>query len=298
MTTGTQSAIQQDEDAGQRQLQEQMLEARMERIDRKILVLSGKGGVGKSTVAVNLAVSLARSGLKVGLLDVDLHGPSIPKMLGLEGKQLSPSADGSIEPIQVSENLSVVSVGLLLKSLEDPIIWRGPMKYSVIRQFLAEVNWGRLDCLVIDSPPGTGDEPLAVAQMSGQGAWAVVVTTPQEVALADVRRSISFCYRMMLPIAGLVENMSGMVCTKCGEIVPLFGSGGGEALASATKVNFLGRIPLSSNVAASGDRGQPLATADEAADPAAQAFAQMVENLRGRLNLKLPTAADAPKPRT
>ena len=258
-----------DESAGERELQEQMLQSRMDGIKCKLLVLSGKGGVGKSTVAANLAVSLARSGLKVGLLDVDLHGPSIPKMLGLDDRRLAPAADGSIEPIRVMENLAVVSVGLLLESRETPVIWRGPMKYSVIRQFLSEVSWGQLDCLVVDSPPGTGDEPLAVAQMVGLGAWAVVVTTPQEVALADVRRSISFCNQVMLPIAGLVENMSGLACTKCGEVIPLFGSGGGEALAGSMKVAFLGRIPLSAAVVASGDSGRPVL--GEAGDDAATA---------------------------
>lgn len=281
-----------DEDAGQRELEEQKLQASMEGVGRKLLVLSGKGGVGKSTVAVNLAVSLARSGFKVGLLDVDLHGPSIPKMLSLEGKRLGSTASGTIEPIRLTENLSVVSVGLLLGSLDDPVIWRGPMKHGVIRQFLADVTWGKLDYLVIDSPPGTGDEPLSVAQMAGQGAWAVVVTTPQEVALADVRRSINFCHRMMLPIAGLVENMSGLVCPKCGEVIQLFGSGGGESLATSMKVAFLGRVPLSPAVVTSGDSGQPIlgATSD---DPAARAFQQVAEAVTRRVGLPLERSAGA-----
>jgi len=266
----------QNVDESQRQQEELELQARMERVGRKILVLSGKGGVGKSTVAVNLAVALALSGRKVGLLDVDLHGPSIPKMLGLEGRRLEPSADGDIEPIQVMENLGVVSVGLLLDSRDDAVIWRGPLKHGVIRQFLGNVAWGSLDYLVIDSPPGTGDEPLSVAQMAGQGAWAVVVTTPQEVALADVRRSISFCRRVMLPVAGLVENMSGLVCPKCSEVIPLFGTGGGEALAKSMNVPFLGRVPLSPGVVVSGDAGRPILR-QPSDDPAGQAFQQVAD---------------------
>ena len=269
-----------------------MLQTRMEGVGRKLLVLSGKGGVGKSTVAVNLAVSLAQSGRKVGLLDVDLHGPSIPKMLGLEGRRLGSTTDGGIEPIQVMENLAVVSVGLLLDSLDDAVIWRGPMKHGVIRQFLADVAWGKLDYLVIDSPPGTGDEPLSVAQMAGQGAWAVVVTTPQQVALADVRRSISFCHRVMLPIAGLVENMSGLVCPRCGEVIQLFGSGGGEALATAMKVPFLGRVPLSPAVVTSGDAGRPV-LGGPSDDPAARAFQQVAEAVVCRVGLPLEPSVDA-----
>ncbi|MFP4053825.1 MAG: P-loop NTPase, partial [Phycisphaerae bacterium] len=202
-------------DISRQELEELELQTRMERIGRKLLVLSGKGGVGKSTVAVNLALSLARAARKVGLLDVDLHGPSVPKILGLADRRIGPSPTGAIEPIRVTDNLSVVSVGMLLDSHTDAVIWRGPMKYSVIRQFLKDVEWGELDCLVIDSPPGTGDEPLAVAQMVGSGGQAVLVTTPQEVALADVRRSVSFCRTLGLPVAGIVENMSGLICPHC-----------------------------------------------------------------------------------
>jgi Mrp family chromosome partitioning ATPase/predicted Fe-Mo cluster-binding NifX family protein len=248
----------------------------MERIGRKILVLSGKGGVGKSTVAANLAVSLAAVGRTVGLLDVDLHGPSIPKILGLEGQRLGPDASGGISPIQMSANLSVVSVGLMLDSAKDAVIWRGPMKYNVIRQFLKDVQWGRLDYLVIDSPPGTGDEPLAVAQLVGKGAWAVVVTTPQDVAIADVRRSVSFCRTLHLRVVGIVENMSGLVCPHCGRQVDLFKTGGGEELAAEMNVPFLGRIPLDPRIVASGDSGRPFV--ESVADsPAAQAFAAAVE---------------------
>ena len=259
----------------ERELEAIELRARMDRVGRKILVLSGKGGVGKSTVAANLAASLAAAGKKVGLLDVDLHGPSIPKILGLDGERIAVNPDGDIAPIQVAENLWVVSVGLLLDSANDAVIWRGPMKYNVIRQFLKDVAWGRLDYLVIDSPPGTGDEPLAVVQLVGEGAWAIVVTTPQDLAVADVRRSVSFCRTLSLHVAGIVENMSGLVCPHCGQVVELFKTGGGEKLAAETGVPFLGRIPLDPQIVVSGDAGRPfvLAFADS---PAAKAFASVV----------------------
>jgi len=263
-------------DESQRELENLELQTRMERIGRKILVLSGKGGVGKSTVAANLAVSLSQAGKKVGLLDVDLHGPSIPKILGLDGQRIAANAVGDISPIQVSENLSVVSVGLLLNSTTDAVIWRGPMKYNVIRQFLKDVDWGRLDYLVIDSPPGTGDEPLAVAQMVGPGAWAVVVTTPQDVAIADVRRSVSFCKTLNLRVVGIVENMSGLICPHCGVEVDLFKVGGGEKLAIEMGVPFLGRIPLDPQIVASGDSGKPFVQSF-ADSPATKAFASVIE---------------------
>ncbi len=263
-------------DESQRQMEELELATRMERIARKFLVLSGKGGVGKSTVAANLAASLAAAGKKVGLLDVDLHGPSIPRMIGLAGQRITASPDGGIEPVRLSENLSVVSVGMMLASHTDAVIWRGPMKYSVIRQFLKDVAWGQLDCLVIDSPPGTGDEPLSVAQLVGQGAEAIVVTTPQQVAIEDVRRSVSFCGQLNIPVAGIIENMSGLVCPHCNEPVDLFGCGGGQALAEQTGVPFLGRIPLDPRIALCGDGGTPFAT-DDPDSPAARAFAAAIQ---------------------
>jgi ATP-binding protein involved in chromosome partitioning len=267
-----------DVDNSQRELEERRLQSRMECIDRKILVLSGKGGVGKSTVAANLAISLACAGKKVGLLDVDLHGPSIPSILGLDGQRFGADAAGGIAPIQVRENLSVVSMGMLLSSATDAVIWRGPMKDNVIRQFLRDVDWGCLDYLVIDSPPGTGDEPLSVAQMVGQGAWAVVVTTPQDVAIADVRRSVSFCKTLGLRVAGIVENMSSLACPHCGEQVDLFGTGGGERLALEMGVPFLGRIPFDPEIVVSGDAGKPFVHyfADS---HAARAFACVIDSI-------------------
>ena len=263
-------------DASQREQDELELTTRMERICRKLLVLSGKGGVGKSTVAANLAMSLARAGKKVGLLDVDLHGPSIARILGLEGQRLGGDGSGVISPFQVHENLVVVSVAGFLESPSAAVIWRGPMKYNVIRQFLKDVEWGELDFLVIDSPPGTGDEPLAVAQMVGKGASAVVVTTPQEVAIADVRRSVSFCKTLGLEIAGIIENMSGLICPHCAGHVDLFKSGGGERLANEMGVHFLGKIPLDPEIVASGDAGSPFVQSC-ADSPAAQAFAVAIK---------------------
>ncbi len=271
-----------------RELQERRLRAGMARIGRKILVLSGKGGVGKSTVAANLATALARAGRKVGLLDVDLHGPSIPKLMGLEGRRLGPDPTGGAVPILVGGNLSVVSVAMLLDGADDAVIWRGPLKHNVIRQFLSDVSWGELDCLVVDSPPGTGDEPLSVAKLVGDGAEAVVVTTPQDVAISDVRRCITFCRTLALPVAGIIENMSGLVCPHCGRTVDLFGAGGGEALAAETGVAFLGRIPLDPQIVLSGDRGASFVEAHPDS-PAAEAFAAVIRPI-----LSAPGAVDAP----
>nr|HPJ72572.1 Mrp/NBP35 family ATP-binding protein [bacterium] len=227
-----------EDDLG-RQLDEIELQGRMRRIGRKFLIMSGKGGVGKSTFAVNLATALVREGARVGLLDVDLHGPSIPGLLGLEGKRLRPDGCGEIRPLLTPEGLEVVSLGLILQGTGEAVIWRGPLKYKAIHQFLKDVAWGSLDYLVIDSPPGTGDEPLSIAQLAGPGTEAVLVTTPQERALDDVRRSVSFCRMLHLPAAGIVENMSGLVCPHCGVDIDLFKRGGGEKLAAETGVPFL-----------------------------------------------------------
>lgn len=257
---------------------QQALTARLSRIGHKLLVLSGKGGVGKSTVAVNLATQLAEAGYRVGLLDVDLHGPSVPTLLGLQGQRLAMEVDGMIAPIRLTERLSVVSIGLLLERDTDAVIWRGPRKYGVIQQFLKDVLWGDLDYLVVDCPPGTGDEPLAVAQLIGHGARAVLVTTPQAVAVNDVRRSVSFCHTLNLPIVGIIENMSGLVCPHCGDIVEVFKTGGGEQLALDMAVAFLGRIPLDPGVTASGDSGQPF-TRESMDNPTARALLHIVNQV-------------------
>jgi Mrp family chromosome partitioning ATPase len=216
--------------------------------------MSGKGGVGKSSVTVNLALALAKKGFKVGIMDVDIHGPDIPRMLGVNNEMLGVNAERKLTPLHYSENLSAVSIESLSASKDDAIIWRGPVKHSVIRQFIADVEWGNLDFLLIDSPPGTGDEPLSVAQMIPE-ASAIIVTTPQEVSLADVRKSINFCKTVKMNIFGLIENMSGFHCPHCGEAIDMFGSGGGEKTAKDFDIHFLGRIPFDPKVVACGDSG-------------------------------------------
>lgn len=263
-------------DSASKQEEERRLHERMEQIRRKLIVLSGKGGVGKSTVAANLAAALAADHFKVGLLDVDIHGPSIPRLMGLEGTPLG--TDGtSLLPVMVSENLAVMSIGFLLAKRSDAVIWRGPLKFGVIRQFLSDVAWGQLDFLVIDCPPGTGDEPLSVAQLVGRAAWGVIVTTPQELAVSDVRRCITFCQQVGLPVAGIVENMSGFVCPQCGVSLNLFGKGGGEGLAREMGVSFLGCIPIDPGIVCGGDNGKPFAT--DPSGPAAGAFSEIVRRI-------------------
>ena len=225
----------------------------LQKIKNKFIVMSGKGGVGKTSVSVNLSIALASKGYKVGIMDVDLHGPDIPRMLGLEG-MLALNQNQKLAPMSYSENLQAVSVESLTQNKDDAIIWRGPIKHSAIRQFIADVEWGELDFLIIDSPPGTGDEPLSVAQTIPD-ASAIIVTTPQEVALADIRKSINFCKTVKMEIFGLVENMSGFTCPNCGEKIDLFGTGGGKRTAEAMGVTFLGKIPFDLNVVACGDTG-------------------------------------------
>jgi ATP-binding protein involved in chromosome partitioning len=240
----------------QMQAEQQEIRNRVKQIKHQILILSGKGGVGKSTVAVNLATGLALSDKRVGLLDIDIHGPSIPKILNLEGRTIQAAGD-VILPIEMAENLKVMSIGFLLRQSSDAVIWRGPMKYQMIKQFLKDVQWGNLDFLIVDSPPGTGDEPLSVVQLLENPDGAVIVTTPQEVALSDVRKCITFCRNLNLPVLGVVENMSGFVCPKCGERTDLFKSGGGEIMANEMHVPFLGRIPIDPQIVQACDSGKP-----------------------------------------
>ena len=232
---------------------DQLAKQALTKIRHKFLVMSGKGGVGKTSVSVNLSIALANEGYRVGLMDVDIHGPDIPRMLGFKG-MLDVGPDRKIQPIPVSKNLAAVSMESLMQDKDSAVIWRGPMKHSAIRQFIGDVNWGNLDFLIIDAPPGTGDEPLTVAQLI-KDAQAVIVTTPQEVALADVRKSINFCKTVKMKIYGLIENMSGYTCPHCGKAVDIFGNGGGERTARLTHVNFLGKIPLDPKMVQCGDSG-------------------------------------------
>ncbi len=233
--------------------QEAKVKSSLDRIKHKFIVMSGKGGVGKTSSSVNLSIALANQGYKVGIMDVDLHGPDVPRMLGLQGL-LDIGPNKKLAPASYSENLKAVSIESLTPGKDDAIIWRGPIKYSAIQQFIGDVEWGELDFLIIDSPPGTGDEPLTVAQTI-QDARAIIVTTPQEVALADVRKSISFCKTVNMEIFGIIENMSGFPCPHCGETIELFRSGGGEKTALAADLPFLGRIPFDPNVVLCGDNG-------------------------------------------
>lgn len=232
---------------------ERKLRQHLSRIRRKIVVLSGKGGVGKSTVAVNMAVALMQSGKRVGLLDVDIHGPSVPTMLGLEGKTVQ-GTEGNILPVSLGE-LKVMSIGFFLRSQDDAVIWRGPLKMGIIKQFLKDVAWRDLDFLIIDSPPGTGDEPLSVIQLLGKVDGAIIVTTPQKVAAVDVRKSVSFCRQLGAPIIGIVENMSGFACPHCGEVTEVFSSGAGRSISEEMHVPFLGSIPMDPKIVESSDSG-------------------------------------------
>jgi Mrp family chromosome partitioning ATPase len=252
------------------------------RIKHKIVVMSGKGGVGKSTVAVSLALTLADQGYKVGVMDVDIHGPDVAKLLGVEDGQLESTGE-MIIPVRVNENLSAISMAFLLEDRDTPIVWRGPMKMSAIKQFLGDVAWGDLDYLVIDLPPGTGDEPLTVAQMIPDGAWAVIVTTPQDLALLDSRKAIRFAEALKMNIAGVVENMAGLKCPHCEETIDLFKIGGGEAAAKEMGVNFLGRIPIDPHMVKMGDLGQPYVV-NEPDEPAPKAFAQITLNLEQQVS--------------
>jgi Mrp family chromosome partitioning ATPase len=248
---------------------------RMCRIKRKLIVLSGKGGVGKSTVAVNLAVSLALKGKSVGLLDVDIHGPNVPKMLGV-GTQNLRTQSNTIYPLEVGNGLRVISIGFLVPSEDEAVVWRGPMKMIVIKQFLKDVEWGDLDYLIVDSPPGTGDEPLSVCQLIEGLDGAIVITTPQDLALSDVRRSIRFCRLLKVPVIGVIENMSWFVCPHCGQRTDLFKSGGGRKMADLVGVPFLGEVPFDPGIVRASDDGRPYIRSFSQSE-AAKAFEKIVQ---------------------
>jgi ATP-binding protein involved in chromosome partitioning len=222
-----------------------------------ILVLSGKGGVGKTTVSVNLAFALANHGKNVGLLDLDFHGPNVPKMLGIEGKRAVVYGN-AIEPVHVTGNLAIMSMAFLLRDTNTPVIWRGPVKIRAIQQFLAEVHWGSLDYLVVDLPPGTGDEALTIAQLAPNVKGAVIVTTPQDVAVMDAIKAAKFMEKIEVPVIGVIENMSGMICPHCKETIDLFSRGGGKKAAEELGVPYLGAIPLDPDMVKAGDEGRPI----------------------------------------
>jgi len=247
------------------------------KIKNKFIIMSGKGGVGKTSVSVNLAIALANKGYQVGLMDVDIHGPDVPKMLGLNQRAMI-TENEKLKPVHYSENLGVISIESLSQNRDEALIWRGPMKFKVIQQFIGDVEWGDLDFLLIDAPPGTGDEPLTVCQTITE-AKAIIVTTPQEVALADVRKSINFCKAINIGIFGIVENMSGFSCPHCNQSISLFGpSGGGEKTALLTQIESLGTIPFDLKMVVCGDLGTSFQKA-YADSEVAQAFVGIADKM-------------------
>jgi len=228
-----------------------------EHIKHTIMVISGKGGVGKSTVSANLAYALNSFGKDVGLVDADIHGPTIPKLLGMEDVKLNSTPEGKILPAIVPPGLKVISMAFLVPDSDAPIIWRGPMKYNAIKQFLQDAQWGDIEYLIVDLPPGTGDESISIAQLTGADG-SIIVTTPQSVALLNSRKAVGFAQKMNVPIIGIIENMSGFICPHCGERVDIFGAGGGERTAEEFGLPFLGRIPLDKKICDGGEAGRPM----------------------------------------
>ncbi|MCK4458867.1 MAG: Mrp/NBP35 family ATP-binding protein [Methanosarcinales archaeon] len=268
---------------GQDMGQDNRLKERMANVKHKILVMSGKGGVGKTTVAINLALTLATKGYEVGVMDADIHGPNVPKMLGIEDLRPDVAEDG-ISPVLVPPRLKVMSLAFLLESKDTPVVWRGPLKMGAIKQFISDVFWGNLDYLIVDLPPGTGDEPLSVAQLIPDIDGAIIVTTPQDVALLDSRKSVSFARAIGMPIIGIIENMSGFKCPNCGEVIDLFKIGGGEHSAADMDVPFLGRIPIEPKIVESGDSGIPFVLEHES--EAADAFEAIVDRVKEMVEVK------------
>lgn len=264
--------------------QERLLKIRMEKIRHKVAVISGKGGVGKSTVTVNLAIAFAMNGYRVGILDADIHGPSIPKMLGLSGNRLEVGPPG-VFPAIGPFGIRVVSIDFLLPNEESPVIWRGPLKMAAIRQFLSDIVWGELDLLLIDLPPGTGDEPLSIAQLLPDMDGVIIVTIPSEVSQLVVKKAVNFARTLGLPIIGIIENMSGFLCPNCGARIDIFQSGGGERMAKEMSVPFLGRIPIDPRVCEDSDRGKPFIVECKNS-PSSKAFMEIFKKIEDFLNQK------------
>jgi ATP-binding protein involved in chromosome partitioning len=261
--------------------EQQRLKDRMGKIKHKIAVISGKGGVGKSTITVNLAAAFAQKGKKVGVLDADIHGPSVPKLLGLEGRQVKTGPPG-VFPVEGPLGMKVMSIDFFL-SEQMPTIWRGPLKMRAIRQFLSDIVWGELDFLFIDLPPGTGDEPLSIAQLLPEIDGVVIVTMPSQLSSSIVKKAITFAQRLNMPIIGVVENMSGFVCPYCGEKTEIFQSGGGKDMAQQVDVTFLGSIPIDPKVGVDSDKGTPFVLSQKNS-AATVAFMEVVEKVEDYLN--------------
>ena len=267
----------------QKAKQQKLIEEKMANVKHKIAIISGKGGVGKSLVTVNLAAALAAKGRKgkVGILDADLTGPCVPKMMGLKGHKMELGPAG-IMPARGPEDIAVVSMDFLLPGDDSPVIWRGPLKMGAIRQFLGEVAWGDLDYLLIDLPPGTGDESLSVLQLLPELDGVIIVTIPSEVSQSVVKKAVTFARQMNVPILGIVENMSGLVCPHCGEIIDVFSKGGGARVSEEMGVEFIGSIPMDPRVALDSDNGVPFIYSNPDS-PAAIAFKGVVERIEGQV---------------
>lgn len=254
----------------------------LENIEHTIVVMSGKGGVGKSTVAANLATELREQGNEVGLLDCDMHGPNIPQIVGIDYDDKPEESESAITPISTDFGLKVISLGSMLPEKDSPVVWRGPMKMKAIQQFLGDVKWGNLDYLILDLPPGTGDEPLSIAQLIPDADGAIIVTTPQKVALQTIRRSVNFAKEVDLSVLGLVENMSGFVCPNCNEETDIFNSGGGKNLSDELNIPFLGKVPLDEKIVESGESGKPVVLEGE--NKASKSFKKILSEIKNILN--------------
>jgi ATP-binding protein involved in chromosome partitioning len=264
--------------------QQELLKLRMKHVKHTVAVISGKGGVGKSTVTVNLATAFALHGKHVGILDADIHGPSVPRLLGLAGQQVKVGPPGAF-PVIGTLGMKVVSIDFFLPEEKTPTIWRGPLKMTAIRQFLSDVVWGELDVLFIDLPPGTGDEPLSIAQLLPNIDGVIIVTMPSELSRVVVEKAITFARRVSMPIIGIVENMSGYVCPSCGEKIDIFRSGGGKKMSEETNVPFLGSIPIDPKIGVDSDEGAPFVI-EHADSPAAKVFVEIVKKVEDYLKEK------------
>jgi ATP-binding protein involved in chromosome partitioning len=266
--------------------QEENLRAKMGKVKHKIAVISGKGGVGKSTMVVNLAVALAMHGHadRIGILDADIHGPCVPRMLGLTGQRLQVGPPGAF-PASGTLGIKVVSMDFLLPNENAPVIWRGPLKMAAIRQFLAEIAWGDLNILLIDLPPGTGDEPLSIAQLLPEMDGVVIVTIPSKVSQVVVKKSITFARQLGMPIIGIIENMNGFTCPHCGKRSDIFESGGGQKIAEELDIAFLGSIPIDQEICEDADRGEPFIV-EHPNSAASKSFMEIVRKIEDFLKQK------------